>query len=198
MQSPAGSSVTLARLDTKTVGTLRIDTESVRFLGPVPLVHTTQGGCFNSRTAHQAQPPAEAESQGRDIFRPEMSPSLSRLTIIEVDSARMPTAELYVVIYTPLEHSMSHWVIYLRTIPKDVDPDDNDRCEHLIYQATGPKNSLESIVSAVNPRHSRQFREVILVSSIDTARDIEETKTKLKEHPMSNDVASWNCQDWGR
>lgn len=100
------------------------------------------------------------------------------------------------MVYTPLEHSTSHWAIYLPIIPKDVDPDDDDGCEHLIYQATGPENSLGSIVSAVNPRHSRRCREVILVSSIDTVRDIEETKTKLKEHPMSNNVTSWNCQDW--
>jgi hypothetical protein len=37
---------------------------------------------------------------------------------------------------------------------------------------------------------------VILVSSIDTVRDIEETKTKLEEQPMLNHFASWNCQDW--
>lgn len=35
-----------------------------------------------------------------------------------------------------------------------------------------------------------------MVSRIDTARDIEETKTKLMEWPMLNNADSWNCQDW--
>ena len=108
-------------------------------------------------------------------------------------SDSMPTAELYVVTYTPLAHSMSHWAIYLRIIPTDVDPDDDGGCQHFIYQANGPEGNLALNVAEANPRHSRRCREVIMVSSID---DIEEVKTKLREQPMSNEVASWSCQDW--
>ena len=46
--------------------TLRVDTESVRFLGPVSLVHATKDECFNSRTTNWTNfnplVPAEMES----------------------------------------------------------------------------------------------------------------------------------------
>ncbi|KAF9793249.1 hypothetical protein BJ322DRAFT_1207633 [Thelephora terrestris] len=108
----------------------------------------------------------------------------------------MPTAELYVATYAPRHGSMSHWAIYLRVIPTGAHSDDEDECQHLIYQANGPENELELDVSAANPRKSRRSRELIFVSNIDSTRDIEEIKTKLTEQPMMNHIAAWSCQDW--
>jgi len=108
----------------------------------------------------------------------------------------MSTAELYVVTYRPLEHSWSHWAIYIRTIPRGVDPDDDDECKHSIYQASGLENELQLDISAANPRNSGRCQAVVFVSSIDTARDLKDIETKLEEQPMMNDIPTWDCQDW--
>lgn len=93
------------------------------------------------------------------------------------------TAELYVVICPirvlrlPLGHIHPHptqrW-----------DHDDDDQCEHLIYQANGPENKLRLDICTTNPRDANRHQEADFASGIDTAGDLEDIKVELEEQPM--------------